>query len=163
MGENFSIIQVLMSLFSDSSMYGSEKNQVQLASSEQINEKLRNVGLSKNQIKLAKLWFKNFSMVSQQSSFSYSNSIRVFSREEQAIIPSNCLSFLIESYHSKIINSFELEFVVNQVLFLEEEKRINEEQFMWIYDMTLANQSHCFYDNGKDQNITSSSLPRYHH
>ena len=60
-------------------------------------------------------------------------------KRKKTIISKKCLDFLLKSHRDGQINAMELEFVINQVMVLNS-KNITESQFMWIYDMTLANQ-----------------------
>lgn len=147
------ILQILMSLLVEVAAPNSQNPKVTTA--DEISDKLANAGLNQKELMFVLMWLQNFRKLAEVKTFDYHpNAIRIFSKEEQAIIPRSCLDFLLKSHRNNQISAMELEFVINQIMMLNS-KNITESQFMWIYDMTLANQR----DQKTFTNIKDPLLP----
>ena len=149
------ILQILMSLLIE--VAAPNNQNLQVTTSDGISNKLANAGLNKKELVFILMWLRNFTKLPKVKKFDYQpNAIRIFSKEEKTIIPKKCLDFLLKSHRDSQINAMELEFIINQVMVLNS-KNITESQFMWIYDMTLANQqSQDILMNIKDQPLPIS-------
>lgn len=79
--------------------------------------------------------------------------MRIFTSAEKAVIPERSLHFLLKAYTSGEIQSYELEFIIEQIMALSEHC-ITEEQFLWVFEMTIANQKKDSFGN----KITSEEL-----
>ena len=137
MNKSQSIIQILMSIFSNQVAINEN---IKLTSSEEIGNELKKAGLNQQQLNFAVTWFENFAKLHEKPIFDYGSSTRVFTNDERSAIPNSCLDFLWSEYENLAINALELEFVIHQAMMLDQHT-ITEEQFMWVYDMTLANQA----------------------
>lgn len=114
---------------------------LQMTNSDEISHRLANAGLNKKELMFILMWLRNFTKLSTVKKFDYHpKAIRIFSADEEATIPKSCLDFLLKSHHDGQINAMELEFIVSQIMALNSQN-ITKNQFMWIYDMTLANQN----------------------
>ncbi|GGF95532.1 hypothetical protein GCM10010995_10960 [Cysteiniphilum litorale] len=132
------ILQVLMSLFSDLPYF--DGDMVKLTNSQEILHELQKAGLAPQAIEQAIAWLERFSKFNDEPRADYHpETVRVFTPQEKAIIPTESLRFLLEAYLAGDIQSHELEFIIEQIISLGTHT-ITEEQFLWIFEMTIANQ-----------------------
>ena len=154
MNKNPSIIQILMSIFSNQIEINES---AKLTSSEEISKELKKAGLNKKQLDFAVEWFENFTTLYKEPCIEYSNSIRIFTNDEKSAIPDNCLTFLMHQYQSSTISALEFEFILHQAIMLNEHT-ITQEQFMWVYDMTIINQVQIIKNKSDAEDIEGKSL-----
>ncbi len=139
------ILQVLMSLFSDLPYF--DGDMVKLTDSQEILHELQKAGLTPQTIDRALSWIERFSKFNDEPRVDYHpETVRVFTRQEKAIIPAESLRFLLESYLTGDIKSHELEFIIEQIMSLGTHT-ITEEQFLWVFEMTIANQEDEVFDS----------------
>lgn len=133
------ILQVLMSLFNESPHLEGEI--VKLTNSQELLNELQKTGLNGQAIDQALSWLERFSKLNEEIEIIYHpNTVRIFTDAERAIIPTECLRFLSEACLAGDIQSHELEFIITQIMTLGTHT-ITDEQFIWIFDMTIANQT----------------------
>ncbi|WP_119344223.1 DUF494 family protein [Facilibium subflavum] len=150
---NANILQILMSLFYEVALNFDDDHDalIKITSENEIKEQLQKAGLSAKELNLTMKWLENFSQPDKHTQISYQqNAIRVFSAVEKNIIPENCLDLLAQHYQAGDINATEFEFILNQIIELDADT-VTEEQFMWVYDMTMANRG-----NVKDKFINDT-------
>ncbi|WP_116963351.1 DUF494 family protein [Fastidiosibacter lacustris] len=136
------ILQVLMSLFNN--MTQIEEDVVKMTNSHELFCELKKAGLDESTLENTLLWLEGFAKLNEVDPFDYQKgTIRVFSNVEKVIIPDNGLMILNELYLSGDINAYEFEFVINQIMMLSTQS-ITIEQFIWVLDMTIANQNRDF-------------------
>lgn len=145
MRKNTSILQILMSLFNHVSF---QDDILTITTPDEISQKLEKAGVNPKDLKFALFWLENFSNLSGEKIEIYTDphTIRIFSQDERDVIPNECLNFLHDRLIEGEIDTYEFEFILTQIMLIDE-NAIDEEEFMWIYDMTLANQSAIGFKN----------------
>lgn len=147
-----STLQVLMSLFNNLPYL--EVEIIDLKNSQDVLTELQKKGLSDSVIEKALSWLERFGNLDEASYINYRlDTVRIFTSAEKAVIPERSLHFLLKAYTSGEIQSYELEFIIEQIMALSEHC-ITEEQFLWVFEMTIANQKKDSFGN----KITSEEL-----
>ncbi len=153
MNDQPQILQILMSLFND--LPHLEEEIIRVTNSQELLSELQNSGLKGQSLERAFVWLEQFTKLNERTKISYQpGTVRVFTNAEKAVIPSECLSFLLEAHHIGEIQSHELEFIIEQIMTLSTHA-ITEEQFLWVFDMTVTNQM----DDSMDVVIGIHELP----
>ena len=139
MNDKPQLLQVLMSLFNDSPELEGEV--IKMTDSKELLNELQKTGLNGQALDQAFVWLEKFAKLNEEDSLDYhTDTIRVFTNAEKSIIPQECLNFLQEAYFVGDIQPHELEFIIEQIMTLSTHT-VTEDQFMWIFDMTIANQA----------------------
>ncbi|WP_395947555.1 DUF494 family protein [Caedibacter taeniospiralis] len=153
MNDQPQILQVLMSLFNDLPYL--EEEDIRITDSQELLSELQKSGLKDQSLERAFVWLEQFTKLDERTKIGYQpDTVRVFTNAEKAVIPVECLGFLLEAHHLGEIQSHELEFIIEQIMTLSTHA-ITEEQFLWVFDMTLANQM----DDSMDVVIGIHKLP----
>ncbi|MBK2123674.1 DUF494 family protein [Fangia hongkongensis] len=157
MKTNLNILQILMSLFNHVAIH---EDILKITTPEEISQQLRKAGLNSKELKFVLVWLESFSKLPEKNtSISFHpHTIRVFSDAERAIIPNECLDFLAERVLEGEINAYEFEFILTQIMLINTHA-IDEDEFMWVYDMTLANQEALSFANNE---INSHNLVSFY-
>lgn len=145
-----------MSLFSDLPYFNGDVKK--LTNSQEILYELQKSGLTPQAIDQALSWLERFSKFYKEVKVDYSpETIRVFTPQEKAVIPTESLRFLLEAYLAGDVRSYELEFLIEQIMTLGTHT-ITEEQFLWVFEMTIANQEDEIFDGSTliDEGLTGS-------
>ena len=107
------ILQVLMSLFSDLPYF--DGDMVKLTNSQEILHELQKAGLSTQAIEQAIAWLERFSKFNDEPRADYHpETVRVFTSQEKAIIPTESYAFCLKLTWQVIFNRMSLNLLLNK-------------------------------------------------
>ena len=156
MCEKKDILQILMSLFQNA--LNLEDTVPQVTTLDEISSVLSRTNLKTNSVDFALNWLEGFAKLNQASEIEYHpETIRVMSATERTTIPRYCFEFLLERYVEGEITACEREFILHQIMQLKQHNGLplTYEGFLWIYDMTLANQ---IYDSETETELFDDQM-----
>ena len=161
MRNNANILQVLMSLFNEYDFLLGEEQLPKLkkvTSEFEIKQQLQQAGLTSNELEFTLKWLEEFTQFSDFVEINYmQDTIRVFSKNEKIMIPLKYRKALVEYKLNDELSTVEFEFILQQMIALNH-PGINEDQFMWIYDMTVANRRESTQNNHEHESMNNDQI-----
>lgn len=131
------MLEILLFLFQnylENSIKGAENPDASTLTSQ-----LKGAGFDLNEIQQAFNWFEKINRLEVSPDINVSQAIRCFNYEEQSRLSAKARGFLQFLEHSKVLDPYHRELVIDRALALGQ-KEISLEQMQWIVLMVLFNK-----------------------